>query len=151
MFHRATGLKFCEGTALEVTFRDGLVKRYDMAGLFGKYPQLRTLEDRDLFCSGKLVSGFGIIWNEDLDIETETIYQDGLTVRRVTPAANAMVGDAVAAARAAVGMTQKELAAATGIDQSDISKIERGVANPAVSTLARIAEALGAELAITIA
>jgi len=30
------------------------------------------------------------------------------------------------------------LAAATGIDQSDISKIERGVANPSISTLERI-------------
>ena len=37
-------------------------------------------------------------------------------------------------------MTQKALAEATGIDQSDISKIETGNANPALSTLIRLAE-----------
>ena len=61
-----------------------------------------------------------------------------------------VVASAVASARALSGMSQKQLAAATGIDQSDISKIERGVANPSVSTLERIAKALGGQLAIHI-
>jgi transcriptional regulator with XRE-family HTH domain len=39
-------------------------------------------------------------------------------------------------------MTQKELAQRTGIDQADISKIENGVANPALSTLKRLAEGM---------
>ena len=43
------------------------------------------------------------------------------------------------------GMTQPELAQATGIDQADISRIERGSANPTEKTLIRIAEALDAE------
>ena len=66
-------------------------------------------------------------------------------------AANQIAASAVASARALSGMSQKQLAAATGIDQSDISKIERGVANPSVSTLERIARALGGQLAIQIA
>jgi len=57
---------------------------------------------------------------------------------------------AVAYARALAGMTQKELATYSGMDQSDISKIERGIANPSVSTLERIAAALGGILAIEI-
>lgn len=81
MFHKAIGLRFLEGTALEVTFRTGEVKRYDMRVLFPKYPQLAVLEDRDLFLSGKLMGSYGIIWNDDLDIETETIFRDGVTVR----------------------------------------------------------------------
>ena len=40
MFHKAVDLKFKEGTILEMTFQDGLVKQYDMAVLFDKYPQL---------------------------------------------------------------------------------------------------------------
>ncbi|MBQ7605442.1 MAG: helix-turn-helix transcriptional regulator [Firmicutes bacterium] len=60
-----------------------------------------------------------------------------------------MAGDAVFSARARKGISQKELADATGIDQSDISKIERGVANPSIKTLQRIAEALDAELQIS--
>lgn len=57
---------------------------------------------------------------------------------------------AVSAARALAGLSQKQLSALTGIDQSDISKIERGVANPSVATLNRIASALGGKLSITI-
>ena len=45
-------------------------------------------------------------------------------------------------ARKTRNMTQKELAEKTGIDQSDISKIETGNANPALSTLKRLAEGM---------
>lgn len=44
------------------------------------------------------------------------------------------------------GMTQAQLAEASGIDQGDISRIERGSINPTEKTLGRIAEALGTEL-----
>ena len=150
MFHKAIKLEFCEETTLELTFRDGKVKRYDMGTLFGKYPQLAALNDRELFLSGRLMGYYGIIWNDELDIEAETIYEEGVTVRTEKPAAGAVVGDAVSAARAKKGISQKALAEATGIDQSDISKIERGVANPSIGTLNRIAEALDAELVVTL-
>ena len=91
------------------------------------------------------------MWNDDLDIEAETIYEEGDTVRTIKPAANIVVGNAVAAARAKKGISQKELSEATEIDQSDLSKIERGVANPSVGTLNRIAEALDAKLFVSIA
>lgn len=151
MFHKAVELKFKEGTVLELTFQDGKVKRYDMSELFKKYPQLTALADRNLFLSGQLMGGYGIVWNDDLDIEVETVYEEGTTVKTVMPAANIMVGNAVAAARARKGLSQKELSEATGIDQSDLSKIERGVANPSIGTLNRIAEALGAQLIVSIA
>ena len=44
------------------------------------------------------------------------------------------------------GLTQGDLAKPTGIDQGDISRIERGGANPSEQTLLRIGDALGAEL-----
>lgn len=190
MMHKADDLKFLEGTEMEVTFQDGKVKRYDMAVLFDKYPQLRALEDRELFLSGTLMGDYGIIWNDDLDMETEIIYEDGEDARKSRPAprrAAASAGSAhnagkrgagrhaagtqargthaaeasasgaaftaaaaVAAARSQSGLSQKQLAAATGIDQADISRIERGLANPAVSTLERIAKALGGQLTIGI-
>ena len=136
---------------MELTFQDGKVKQYDMSVLFDKYPQLQALEDRALFLSGQLIGAYGIVWNDNVDIEAETIYEEGTTVGNVRPAAYTMVGDAVAAARARKGISQKELAQATGIDQSDLSKIERGVANPSIGTLNRIAEALDAKLTVSMA
>ena len=44
------------------------------------------------------------------------------------------------------GLTQAQLTEQTGIDQGDISRIERGSANPTERTLTRIGDALGADL-----
>ena len=112
--------------------------------------QLKQLKDRDLFLSGRMMGPFGIVWNDDLDIETETIYEDGVTVRQEKRTIHQASSQAVCAARAAAGISQKQLAVLTGIDQSDISKIERGLANPSVATLDRIANALGGQLKISI-
>ena len=46
-------------------------------------------------------------------------------------------------ARKATGMTQKQLAEATGINQADISKLERGSGNPSLRTLQRLAAGMG--------
>jgi transcriptional regulator with XRE-family HTH domain len=46
------------------------------------------------------------------------------------------------------GLTQRQLSARTGIQQSEISRIEGGRANPTAATLAALARALGGELRI---
>ncbi len=148
MFHKAVKLEYNEGTVLELTFQDGIVKRYDMGILFAKYPCLSALKDRELFLSGKLTGSYGIIWNDSLDIEAETIYQDGETIRIEEPSPCVAVGSALSKARAEKAISQSALSEATGIDQSDISKIERGIANPSLNTLSRIAKALNCTLNI---
>ena len=45
-------------------------------------------------------------------------------------------------------MTQSELAARTGLRQSNISRIEKGQALPSISTLCKIAHGLGKQLEI---
>lgn len=51
-------------------------------------------------------------------------------------------------ARKKTGMTQKELADVTGINQADISKMERGSANPSLRTLQRLAAGMGMKLKV---
>ncbi len=150
MFHKAVKLELKENTLLELTFQSGEVKAYDMSVLFSKYPQLTALQDRELFLQGKLMGAYGIIWNDDLDIEAETIYEEGTTVRMEPIPVALKVANTVVNARAKAGLSQSELAALTGIDQSDISKIERGVANPSINTLNRLAKALEMELQIAL-
>ena len=150
MFHKAIELRFLDGTAMAVTFQDGAVKKYDISVLFSKYPQLEALRDRDLFLSGKLMGAYGIIWTDELDIEADTIYEDGETIETKPINIQNASSQAVLSARVKAGLSQKELSELTGIDQSDISKIERGVANPSVATLERIAAALGGRLKIAI-
>ena len=50
--------------------------------------------------------------------------------------------------RQALHMTQQQLAAAAGIRQSEISRIESGHGNPTLKTIGALARALGAELRI---
>ena len=52
-------------------------------------------------------------------------------------------------ARIEAGMTQKELSEKTGINQSNLSRIERGTGNPSIATLERIAAALGKKVSIS--
>lgn len=148
MFHKAIALTFLDKTMLEVTFQTGEVKSYDVAALFEKYPQLRALEDRNLFLSGKLM-GYGIVWSDELDLKVETVYEDGLLVRQKSVPANIALGNALLAARARASMSQVELASKARIDQADISRIERGLSNPSIATLQRLAVALGSELKIS--
>lgn len=51
--------------------------------------------------------------------------------------------------RRAMGMTQQQLAAASGIRQSEISRIEGGNGNPTLKTIGALAHALGAEIHLT--
>jgi len=53
---------------------------------------------------------------------------------------------AILDARKASGLTQKDLADITGINQADISKMENGNANPSLKTLLRIANGMGMKL-----
>lgn len=55
----------------------------------------------------------------------------------------------VMALRLARGWTQTELAERSGIDQADISRIERGLSNATETTLGRLADVLDAELHMT--
>ena len=52
-------------------------------------------------------------------------------------------------ARLSRGMTQKELAEATGIAQGESSKLENGTRNPSIKLLQRLAEGLDMTLSVS--
>ncbi len=55
---------------------------------------------------------------------------------------------AIIDARISNNLTQKELAQRTGIDQGDISKLERGTRNPSLKLLKRLADGMDMDLKI---
>jgi DNA-binding XRE family transcriptional regulator len=57
-------------------------------------------------------------------------------------------GYQVKSKREALGMTQMELADYSGIQQKEISKIERGIGNPTLKTCQQLLSALGLELRV---
>lgn len=140
-----------EGTTLDLAFLEGCVKRYDALSLSDKFPQLLALKDRKLFVKGRLMGFGGVVWNDDLDIDSETIYEEGADVTEEYPDLPlCQLGYRIRQARLEKEMSQEELSSASGIQQADISRIEKGSANPSVKTLMRIANALGAPLLISL-
>ena len=62
---------------------------------------------------------------------------------------DAEVRDLVISTRSAANLTQKQSAQRSGVSQSNISKIENGNYQPSLSTLKRIAGALGKRLVVS--
>jgi ribosome-binding protein aMBF1 (putative translation factor) len=56
------------------------------------------------------------------------------------------IGTKVLRQRLAAGLTQQQLAAASGVAQADISRIERGQGNPTAATLEALGQPLGVSL-----
>ena len=79
VFHKAASVETLPCCCLRVVFQDGVVKTYDIKKLFDDLPQLRALEEDTLLFAAARVSpgGYGIIWNEDLDLDCNEIYVNG--------------------------------------------------------------------------
>ena len=151
MTHRIISVKPMDNMMLSVVFQNGIEKTYDISSLYDVFPQFRILEkEKYLFEEVQVdVGGYGISWNDELDIDANTIWEEGTEtgVRQQMDVMH-LLADSLIRSREMVGLTQKQLSDKVGIYQADISKIERGLANPSVSTLKRLADGLDVELII---
>jgi transcriptional regulator with XRE-family HTH domain len=73
--------------------------------------------------------------------------KDEHTVNRAMPSPEPAVGPRIREIRRRGNVTLRELADAAGVSESFVSQVERGVANPSMASLSRIADALGTNLA----
>ncbi len=151
MTHRIISVKPIDNMMLSVVFQNGIEKTYDISSLYDMFPQFRILEkEKYLFEEVQVdVGGYGISWNDELDIDANSIWEEGTEtgVRQQMDVMH-LLADSLIRSREMVGLTQKQLSDKVGIYQADISKIERGLANPSVSTLKRLADGLDVELII---
>ena len=141
-----------ENLILSATFQNGIIKEYDVKQLFPIFPAFKELQrTKGLFEKVRVdISGQGIIWNDDIDLDARDIWEKGIEVGKTEISANDMVAVTLVRARRKCGITQVQLSEITGICQADISRIERGIANPSISTLSRLAKGLGLKLNIEI-
>ncbi len=150
MMHKIKSVITQNDLIISATFFDGTVKEYSVDRLFNIYPQLKELENRELFNSVQVdAGGYGVSWNDDLDLDAETIWEDGIEIGKDTVDIMSKLAARLTEARNRIGITQKQLAEKTGIYQADISKIERGLSNPSISTLQRLAEGMGLQIEVS--
>ena len=83
MFHKIKSVTPLADYVLSVQFSEGVTKRYDVKSLFNKYPMFLPLkEDPALFSSVEVdVGGYGIIWNDDIDIACDELFYNGEIVK----------------------------------------------------------------------
>lgn len=75
--------------------------------------------------------------------DAETLWCEGLLVEQIiVDDINIRLAEWIVAMRECRGMTQAQLAKVTGIHQAEISKLERGLANPSFSTIKKVADGL---------
>ena len=151
MIHRITEIQVQGEYIILAVFQNGVEKEYDIRKLYPIFPQFKVLEqDKKLFSSVRIdVGGYGISWNDELDLDAEEIWDEGKETGRIHDMdIMLMLGQELTEARASAGITQKELSERIGIYQAEISKIERGLANPSVSTLRRLAKGMGMRVEI---
>lgn len=86
-------------------------------------------------------------WSDD----TKRQYEESVAAYEREIAARLAVGTVLASARADAGLTQNALADASRVQQAEISRIERGHANPTLDTLARLAAVMGRKVTLDVA
>ena len=83
MFHKIKSVSPLTDFILSVQFSEGVTKLYDMKPLFTKLPVFDQLkDDPEEFSSVTVdVGGYGIIWNDDLDLSCDELWEHGTAAK----------------------------------------------------------------------
>ena len=77
IFHKIKNVKALDNLILEIIFENEEIKYYDIKKLISEHKEFEILNDKTLFELVKVdVGGYGISWNDDLDISCNTLYYD---------------------------------------------------------------------------
>lgn len=83
MFHKVKAVNALENYRLSVQFAEGITKIYNVSQLFDKWEAFRYLKDNpSLFSNVQVdVGGYGIVWNDELDISCDELYANGEIIK----------------------------------------------------------------------
>ena len=80
MFHKIKNVSPLPDYRLSVQFAEGCTKIYDIKPLFKQIPAFEELKDSHLFSDVTVdVGGYGIVWNDDLDLSCDELWENGVT------------------------------------------------------------------------
>lgn len=153
MFVKITSLATLSDYNLLVGFSTGEYKKFDLKPAMEKYAPFRALRETvGLYEQAKIdIGGYGIVWNDDLDVSAEGIYEKGVDcepINNIDTIRQKLVEE-LTKARKEVGISQKQLEILSGVPQPCIARTEKGVTDPQLTTLLKLLEPLGRTLSIT--
>ena len=82
MFHKIKNVSAMPDYKLSVQFSEGITKIYDVKPLFEKIPLFAELKEdyAEFACVTVDVGGYGIVWNDDLDLSCDELWENGVQV-----------------------------------------------------------------------
>ena len=80
MFHKVKAVRALPDYKLSVQFAEGVTKIYDVTSLFSRFPvfQISPEEFSGVHVD---VGGYGIVWNDDLDLSCDELWENGKEVK----------------------------------------------------------------------
>ncbi len=83
MFHKIKSINILPDYCLTVHFSEGITKEYDVKPVMERFPVFRHLtEQPELFEAAKVdVGGYGVVWNDDLDLSCDELFANGKEVK----------------------------------------------------------------------
>lgn len=81
MFHKIKNVTALPDYKISIQFSEGITKIYNVKKLIEKNPMFKNLKNEELFYNVEVdVGGYGIIWNDDIDISCDELYEKGETI-----------------------------------------------------------------------
>lgn len=83
MFHKIKSVTALPDCLLRVQFVEGVTKIYDIKPLFPKWESFQELEEAPELLAEVQVDtgGYGIIWNDHLDLSCDELFENGETIK----------------------------------------------------------------------
>lgn len=82
MFHKIKNVSPLSEYKLSVQFSEGVTKIYDVKPLFEKISVFKELEIGNNFnCVSVDVGGYGIVWNDNIDLSCDELWENGVTIK----------------------------------------------------------------------
>ena len=82
MFHKVKSVIALNDYKLIVIFAEGITKIYDVKPLFNKYNIFNELKEDRLFYECVVdVDGYGISWNDEIDLSCDELYYNGKLIK----------------------------------------------------------------------
>ena len=82
MFHKVKNVFALPEYKLSVQFSEGVTKIYDVKPLLEKIPSFAELKENpaEFACVTVDTGGYGIIWNDDIDLSCDELWERGIRV-----------------------------------------------------------------------
>lgn len=148
LFHKVRNVRPLSHLKLLVWFEEGSCKAYDVSPLLERFEPFKALEQDELFNTVYVVGGgYGIAWNDDLDLSCNELYERGVSIDPIE-SEKQLILEQVASARRELSISQTQLEKIAGVRQPVIARLERGETSPQLNTMLKLLAPLGKTLRV---